>query len=233
MTILNHANTKLTFINYRAVDPKESTCDKKFISYDLQRMKQTYISAYDVKINRWLKAMDLYDKDITAHTLRVTALSLELARFMGLGNDELAFIQYGTLLHDIGKLGIPNTIIHKPSKLSAYEYRVVQQHPLYAHEWIKKGDDYHPAKVIPLYHHEKWNGMGYPFGLKGKEIPLLARIVAVVDVWDAVTSDRPYRKAMSNERAIDLIYSESGNHFEPEIVDAFLQLGVYEAQRLS
>ena len=233
MTILNHANTKLTFINYRAVDPKESTCDKKFITYDLQKMKQNFISAYDVKINRWVKAMDLYDQDITAHTLRVTALSLELARFMGLGNDELIYIQYGTLLHDIGKLGIPNTIIHKPSKLSAYEYRVVQQHPLYAHEWIQKGDDYLPAKVIPLYHHEKWNGTGYPFGLEGKEIPLLARIVAVVDVWDAVTSDRPYRKAMSNERAIDLIYSESGNHFEPEVVDAFLQLGIYEAQRLS
>ena len=96
-----------------------------------------------------------------------------------------------------------------------------------------KGDNYLPAKVIPLYHHEKWNGTGYPFGLEGKEIPLLARIVAVVDVWDAVTSDRPYRKAMSNERAIDLIYSESGNHFEPEVVDAFLQLGIYEAQRLS
>ena len=233
MTILNHHTTKLTFINFREVNPETSIIDKKFISYDLQRMKQMFVSLYDAKICRWLKAMDLYDQEITAHTLRVTALSLELARFMGLERDELIYIQYGTLLHDIGKLGIPNSIIHKPSKLSAYEYRVVQQHPIYAHEWIAKGADYEPAKVIPLYHHEKWSGMGYPYGLKGKEIPVLARIVAIVDVWDAITSDRPYRKAMSNERSINLIRSEAGNHFDPEVVDAFLQLGVYEAQRLN
>lgn len=233
MTLLNHQNTTLTYIKYREISPELPSVDKKFITYDLQRMKQIFISAYDAKIRRWLRAMDLYDQEITAHTLRVTALSLELGRFMGLKDDELLYVQYGTLLHDIGKLGIPNAIVHKPSKLSACEYRIIQQHPLYAHEWITDNEDYLPAKVIPLYHHEKYNGLGYPFGLKGKEIPFLARLVAVVDVWDAVTSDRPYRKAMSNERAIDMIRSEAGNHFDPEVVDAFFQLGIYEAQRLS
>jgi len=233
MTILDHPSTKLTFINYQEIAPEEPKIDRKFISYDLQSMKQIFISAYNGKVHRWLDAMDLYDQEITAHTLRVTALSLELGRFMGLSNDELTYIQYGTLLHDIGKLGIPNSIIHKPCKLSAYEYRIVQQHPVYANEWLTKGKDYEPAKVIPLYHHEKWNGMGYPYGLKGNEIPFLARLVAVVDVWDAVTSDRPYRMAMSNARAAELIRSEAGNHFDPEIVDAFLQMGVHMAQRLS
>jgi HD-GYP domain-containing protein (c-di-GMP phosphodiesterase class II) len=230
--MLNHPDAQQTFIKLRIKDTESSTTDQKFISYDLRTMKQCFISDYDIRVKRWLRAMDLYDSEITTHTLRVTALSLEMGRFIGLTNDELVYLQYGTLLHDIGKLGIPNTIIQKPGKLSAYEYRVVQQHPIYANEWIGKGEDYEPAKVIPLFHHEKWDGMGYPYGLKGEEIPLLARIVAVVDVWDAITSDRPYRKAMSNSRAINLIKSETGHHFDPAAVDAFFQLGLYQAQRI-
>lgn len=230
--MLNHPDARQSFIRFRTKEVDTSTSDKKFISYDLRMMKQSFISHCDARIERWLRAMDLYDCEMTSHTLRVTALSLELGRFMGLSHDELVYIQYGTLLHDIGKLGIPNTIIHKPSKLSAYEYRIVQLHPLYANEWITKRDDFEPAKVIPLFHHEKYDGSGYPYGLKGNEIPLLARIVAVVDVWDAVTSDRPYRKAMSNDRAISLIRSEAGRHFDPAAVDAFFQMGLYQAQRI-
>ncbi len=230
--MLNHPDTQQTYIKFRAKETESATTDQLFISYDLRTMKQSFIDDCDGRVERWLRAMDLYDREITTHTLRVTALSLELGRFMGLNNDELVYLQYGTLLHDIGKLGIPNTIIHKPSKLSAYEYRVVQQHPLYANDWIAKTRDYQPAKVIPLFHHEKWDGSGYPYGLKGEEIPLLARIVAVVDVWDAITSDRPYRKAMSNNRAVNLIKSEAGHHFDPAAVDAFFQLGLYRAERI-
>jgi HD-GYP domain-containing protein (c-di-GMP phosphodiesterase class II) len=230
--MLNHPDTQQTYIKFRTNDSKSSTTDQRFISYDLRMMKKSFISDYDIRLERWLRAMDLYDREITIHTLRVTALSLEMGRFMGLSNDELVYIQYGTLLHDIGKLGIPNSIIHKPGKLTAYEYRVVQQHPIYANEWIAKGEDYEPAKVIPLFHHEKWDGSGYPYGLKGDEIPLLARIVAVVDVWDAITSDRPYRKAMCNDRAIHLIKTEAGHHFDPTAVDAFFQLGLYRAERI-
>jgi len=232
ITMLNHPDTQQTYIRFRTKEADSFVNDQKFISYDLRMMKQALISDDDIRIKRWLRAMDFYDREITAHTLRVTALSMELGRFIGLSEDELVYVQYGTLLHDIGKLGIPNAIIRKPGKLSAYEYRVVQLHPVYANDWISKGEDYEPAKGIPLFHHEKWDGSGYPFGLKGEEIPFLARVVAVVDVWDAITSDRTYRKAMSNCRAIDLIQSESGHHFDPWVVDAFLQLGLYKAKRI-
>jgi HD-GYP domain-containing protein (c-di-GMP phosphodiesterase class II) len=197
---------------------------------DFEIMKSHLLSVYDGRIKRWLQAMDIYDKGITGHTLRVTAISLELGRALGLNKEQLVYIQYGTLLHDIGKLGIPDAIIQKPGKLTREEYQVVQKHPIYAYEWLSKRDDFQPAKVIPHFHHERWDGKGYPRQLKGKEIPLLARVVAVVDVWDALTSDRPYRRAMSNKQAIDLITSESGTHFDPDIVNAFLKLGVAKTQ---
>ena len=192
-------------------------------------MKSHLLSIYDGRIDRWLQALDNYDRGITGHTLRVTAISLQLGRLLGLKKEQLVYIQYGTLLHDIGKLGIPDAIIQKPGKLTPEEYQVVQKHPLYAYEWLAKRNDFQPAKVIPLFHHERWDGTGYPRKLKGREIPLLARVVAVVDVWDAITSDRPYRRAMSNEQAIQLIKSESGTHFDPDIVKAFLKLGLVKS----
>jgi len=197
---------------------------------DFEKMKSHLLSVYDGRIERWLQALDIYDRGITGHTLRVTAISLELGRLLGLKKEQLVYIQYGTLLHDIGKLGIPDAIIQKPGKLTREEYKVVQKHPVYAYEWLSKRDDFQPAKVIPLFHHERWDGKGYPRQLKGKEIPLLARVVAIVDVWDALTSDRPYRRAMSNEQAIDLIKSETGTHFDPDIVKAFLQLSIAKNQ---
>ncbi|MCB2202380.1 HD-GYP domain-containing protein [bacterium] len=199
---------------------------------NFEQMKQNLTVLYDRKVERWLRAMDLYDREITEHTLRVTALSLQLAQAMNFSADQLEFIQYGTLLHDIGKLGIPEKIMQKPGKLTTFEYQVVQQHPLYAHEWLIHRPAFEPAKVIPLYHHERWDGTGYPYGLKGKEIPVLARVVAVSDVWDAITSDRPYRKAMSQDQALSLIHSKSGTHFDPEVVDAFLSVGLHEEQKV-
>lgn len=197
---------------------------------DFEKMKSHLLSVYDGRIERWLQAMDIYDRGITGHTLRVTAISLVLGRSLGLKKEQLVYIQYGTLLHDIGKLGIPDAIIQKPGKLTREEFQVVQKHPVYAYEWLAKRDDYQPAKVIPLFHHERWDGTGYPRRLKGKEIPLLARVVAIVDVWDALISDRPYRRAMSNEQAVRIIKSESGKHFDPNIVKQFLKLGLVKAQ---
>lgn len=198
------------------------------IDLDFDKMKLDLKKLYNGKISRWFQAMDLYDQGITMHTLRVTAISLELGRVLGLSKEDLVYIQFGTLLHDIGKLGIPDAIIRKPGKLTTEEYKVVQMHPIYADHWIPKTLEYQPARVIPLSHHERWDGTGYPYQLKGDEIPLLARVVAVADVWDAITSKRPYRNAMSNSQAIRLIKSESGSHFDPEVVDAFLKLGVHE-----
>ena len=200
---------------------------RQLMPCSFDEMKQELLIVYDKKVERWLQAMDLYDKEITEHTLRVTALSLLLAQGLGFSKAELAYIQYGTLLHDIGKLGIPEKIMRKPGKLTPYEYQIVKQHPVYAHEWLLSQKDFQPAKVIPLFHHERWDGGGYPYGLKGKEIPIFARLVAVVDVWDAITSDRPYRKAMGEREALDLIISQSGKQFDPEIVETFLSLKIY------
>lgn len=197
---------------------------------DFERMKSYLLTLYGEKISRWLQALDNYDRGIMAHTLRVTAVSLDLGRSLKLKREQLAFLQFGTLLHDIGKLGIPDAIIQKPGKLTADEYHIVQKHPLYAYEWLSNRSDYQPAKVIPLYHHERWDGKGYPHQLRGSEIPILARVVAVVDVWDALTSDRPYRGAMSNEKAIQLIESEAGSQFDPQVVKAFVAMGVSKAR---
>ena len=201
------------------------TCPDKF-DHELDRMKFLMRSHYGNDIGLWLSALDLYDQGITAHTLRVTARSLVLGRFMGLSDADLSHLQYGTVLHDIGKLGIPEKIIQKPGKLTSEEYEVVKEHPVYAFNWLKRCSEHLPARVIPLYHHERWDGKGYPQGLSGENIPLLARIVAVVDVYDAVTSDRVYCRAISNDKAMTLIQSESGQQFDPGVVKAFSKLGV-------
>jgi len=200
--------------------------------YEFRKIKNDILAISDRNADHWLRALDLYDKEITEHTLRVTSLSLKLAHTMGLPKRDMANIQLGTLLHDIGKLGIPESIMQKRGRLTPFEFQVVQEHPLYALEWLAKHPQYKPAMVIPLYHHEWWDGTGYPYGLAGKEIPKFARIVAVADVWDALTSDRPYRKAMAESQALYIITSEKGTHFDPEIVDIFLDYGLFEADYL-
>jgi HD-GYP domain-containing protein (c-di-GMP phosphodiesterase class II) len=221
------SNIQKSFIDYADPDSTRPFTEHEDLFGNFNKLKHDLITIYDQKVERWFEAMDLYDHDIIAHTVRVTALSLELGRLMGLKYEQLENLQFGTLLHDIGKLGIPNAIIQKPGKITMEEYQVVKKHTVYAYEWIANWDVFHPAKVIPLYHHEKWNGSGYPHQLKGNDIPFLARLVAVVDVWDAITSDRPYRRAMSKTKAIHIIKSESGSHFEPDIVEAFLELNVH------
>lgn len=224
------SNIQKSFIELIELRPGHEISPQLNLVLNFEKMKSHLLSVYDGRIERWLQALDIYDRGITGHTLRVTAISLELGRLLGLKKEQLVYIQYGTLLHDIGKLGIPDAIIMKPGKLTPEEYKVVQKHPLYAYEWLSQRDDFQPAKVIPLFHHERWDGKGYPRKLKGTEIPLLARVVAIVDVWDALTSDRPYRQAMSNEGAIRLIQSESGKHFDPDVVKSFMKLGLHKTQ---
>ena len=191
---------------------------------DLQRTNVELSQAYDTTIEGWSRALDLRDKETEGHTQRVTDLTLELARSFGFSEMELEHMRRGALLHDIGKMGVPDEILLKPGKLTKGEWRVMRKHPGLAHEMLLPITYLRPALDIPYCHHEKWDGSGYPRRLKGEEIPLTARIFAVVDVWDALTSDRPYRPALSPEDSLAYIRAETGTHFDPQVVAAFVTL---------
>jgi putative nucleotidyltransferase with HDIG domain len=191
---------------------------------DLQKMNEELFNAYDSTIEGWSHALDLRDKETEGHTLRVTELTLKMARAFGFSEAELVHVRRGGLLHDIGKMGIPDRILLKEGPLTPEEWEIMRQHPVYAHEMLLPIEYLRPTLDIPYCHHEKWDSSGYPRGLKGEEIPLIARIFAVVDVWDAVTSDRPYRPAWSREKALDHIQEEAGTHFDPHVVAVFMNL---------
>ena len=191
---------------------------------NLQRANLDLMMAYDATIEGWSKALDLRDKETEGHTLRVTELTLRLARAMGVPDDLLIHLRRGALLHDIGKMGIPDSILLKPGPLSAEEWEIMRRHPVHAFELLASIPYLREALDIPYCHHEKWDGTGYPRKLRGPQIPLLARIFAIVDVYDALTSDRPYRPAWSKEKALAHIREQSGTHFDPDVVAAFLGL---------
>ena len=151
-------------------------------------------------------------------------MTLQLAREMDLDPEQLVHIRRGALLHDIGKMGIPDSILLKPGALTDQEWEVMRRHPVYAYEMLQTIEYLRPALDIPHYHHEKWDGLGYPHGLKVDAIPLSARIFAVVDVWDALSSDRPYRGGWPMERVHEFLRAQAGSHFDPEIVNVFLKL---------
>lgn len=182
------------------------------------------LSAYDATIEGWSRAMDLRDKETEGHTQRVTALTEKLARLAGTGAVDLLNMRRGSLLHDIGKMGVPDSILHKPDKLTDEEWVVMRQHPQHAYDMIQPIEYLRPALDIPYCHHEKWDGSGYPRGLKSEEIPLSARIFAINDVWDAVTSDRPYRLAWDKQKALDYIREQNGRHFDPYVVELFYKM---------
>jgi len=190
----------------------------------IQQTNQELTSAYDATIAGWSHAMDLRDKETEGHTQRVTEMTVQLAERMGISKQEQVQIRRGALLHDIGKLGVPDHILLKPGKLTDEEWHIMRQHPTYAYEMLLPIYYLRPALAIPYCHHEKWDGSGYPRQLKGNEIPLPARIFAVVDVWDALRSDRPYRDGWSAEKTRDHIRAESGKHFDPQVVEEFLKM---------
>ncbi len=191
---------------------------------NLEVAHEKLLSAYDATIEGWSHAMDLRDKETEGHTLRVTELSEKLGKIMGINGEELIFMRRGALLHDIGKLGVPDAILLKPDKLTDEEWVIMHQHPKYAYDMIQPIEYLRPALDIPYCHHEKWDGSGYPRGLKGYDIPLAARIFAIIDVWDALTSDRPYRPAWEKEKVMEYIRSQSGKHFDPFVVDQFIKM---------
>jgi PAS domain S-box-containing protein/putative nucleotidyltransferase with HDIG domain len=190
---------------------------------NLQRSNMELILAYDATIEGWSRALDLRDRETEGHTQRVAEMALELAEKMGMTDAEKVDLRRGALLHDIGKMGVPDAILLKPESLSENEWKIMRQHPLYAYQMLSPIKYLKHALEIPYCHHEKWDGSGYPRELKGEEIPLSARVFAVVDVFDALTSDRPYSKAWPREEAYQYIRDQAGKHFDPQVVKIFLE----------
>jgi PAS domain S-box-containing protein len=198
--------------------------DNTTLLEDLHRTNVELTLAYDTTLEGWSKALDLRDKDTEGHTQRVTELTVLIAQQMGIPEDDIIHIRRGALLHDIGKMGIPDRILLKPGPLDEKEWEFMKSHSSLAYDLLFPITYLRPALDVPLYHHEKFDGSGYPNGLKGEQIPLAARIFAIVDVWDALTSDRPYRPAWSIKKSLTHIKNQSGSHFDPRIVEIFLNL---------
>jgi PAS domain S-box-containing protein len=193
---------------------------------DLQRSNTDLAMAYDTTLEGWSRALDLRDRETEGHTRRVTEITLRLSRAMGIGEAELAHIRRGAILHDIGKMAIPDSILHKPAPLTEEEWVIMRRHPVYAYEMLSPIDYLRPALDIPYCHHEKWDGTGYPRQLRGEQIPPAARIFAVVDVWDALRSGRPYRAAWKPDKVLAHIRSLAGSYFDSRVVEQFLKLDV-------
>jgi putative two-component system response regulator len=189
---------------------------------ELVRMNKVLVNAYDKTIEGWSKALDLRDHETEGHTLRVMETTIKFARLAGIPENELEHIRRGALLHDIGKLGIPDSVLLKPGKLTEEEWKLMRLHPVYAHNWLSPIEYLEPALEIPYCHHEDWDGTGYPRGLAGKEIPLAARLFSIVDVWDALRSERPYRKAWPDDEVRAYLINKKGTEFDPDLMDLFL-----------
>lgn len=196
----------------------------------LHQSKSALIKSYDETLEGWSKAMELRDRETNGHTERVANLTVKMAIAMGLSREEIIHIRRGALLHDIGKMGVPDHILTKNGQLTEEEFRIMQLHPIYAYNMLKNIDFLTPALVVPYSHHERWDGSGYPRGLKGEEIPLAARIFAIVDVWDALRSERPYRRALPDNEVIEIIRKKVGNHFDPAVAKVFMDM--YEKGKL-
>lgn len=200
--------------------------DNAALFVDLQRSNRELAQAYDTTLEGWSRALDLRDQETEGHSHRVTELTLRLAVALGLEDGQLVHMRRGALLHDIGKMGVPDSILMKPAPLTSQEWEIMRKHPVYAYELLAPISFLQPAIDIPYCHHEKWDGSGYPRGIRGEDIPLAARIFAVVDVWDALRSDRPYRNGWPEERVREYLKAERGTHFDPSIADVFLEMGI-------
>ncbi|NUM48077.1 MAG: HD domain-containing protein [Anaerolineales bacterium] len=210
-------------------DVLDSISDSIIIKYPrltnhLQQLTRQVGEIFDSFMKGWIIALEIRDFETREHTERVTNLTLQLAHHMGLNGESHNYIRWGALLHDIGKIGVPDAILLKPGPLTKEEWDVMRQHPVYAYQMLVDVTFIGPAIEIPYLHHEKWDGTGYPLGLKGEDIPLSARIFAIVDVWDALCSKRPYRDAWEREQILDHIRKGSGKHFDPKVVEAFMEL---------
>lgn len=191
---------------------------------NLQQSNIELLQAYDATIEGWSRALDLRDKETEGHTQRVTEMAMMLGQKLGLNDQDLKYMRWGGLLHDIGKMAVPDRILLKPDELTSEEWEIMKQHPSFALQMIAPIQYLKPALDIPYCHHERWDGSGYPRGLKQEEIPLAARIFTIADVFDALTSDRPYRTKWTEADAVEYIREHSGSFFDPKIVNVFLQM---------
>ena len=211
---------RLTGVTIRNI---EESSERLKEAHDALTAKHTELEiAYDSTIEGWGKALALRDKETEDHTLRVTELTLHTARIYGMGDEELVHVRRGALLHDIGKMGVPDAILLKEETLTPEEEEIIHNHSQYAFNILKRIAYLRPALNIPYCHHEKWDGSGYPRGLKGEEIPIAARIFALADIWDALISERRYRKAWPREKVVEYIRSRASTHFDPNLVELFL-----------
>jgi len=198
--------------------------ERKQAEEALQLAYKDLQEAYDRTIEGWVRALDLRDRETQIHTQRVTELTVKVARALGLPESEIVHVKRGALLHDIGKIAIPDEITKKSGPLNEREWVIMRKHPEYAYEMISPIAYLQPALDIPYCHHERWDGSGYPRGLKGEDIPLTARMFAIIDVWDALTSERPYRKPNTHEDTIAFLKKEAGRSFDPRLVELFLKV---------
>ena len=198
--------------------------ERKQAQEALQQAHTSLQEAYDRTIEGWVLALDLRDRETEGHTQRVTEMTVRLARALGRSQEEIVHIRRGALLHDIGKMGIPDEILQKPGPLTDDEWVTMRKHPQYAYQMLAPISYLKQALIIPYYHHERWDGSGYPHKLRGEDIPLFARLFAVVDVWDALSSDRPYRKGLPPQEVMEYLQKEASRLFDPDIVPKFLLL---------
>lgn len=224
--IFDRATGKIVEIQSASRDITE----RKRAEEELQLTHRRLQEAYEMTIEGWVRALDLRDRETEGHTQRVTELALVVAAKLGFTEEEMAHIRRGALLHDMGKIAISDEILQKPGPLSEAEWEKMRRHPIYAYEMLSPIAYLHPALEIPFYHHERWDGSGYPHGLKGDQIPLSARLFAIVDVWDALCSDRPYRKKLPREQVIEYLRDNAGILFDPKLVEVFLS--VIESEQL-
>lgn len=193
----------------------------------LLEQTQKYITeltpAGSTTLEGWVQALKRRDQETEGHSQRVVQMTVKLARRLGIEGARLEHVYCGALLHDIGKVIVPDSVLLKPGPLTDHEWEIMRLHPVYAVHLLKQINAFRPALIIPYCHHEKWDGSGYPRGLKGEEIPIEARIFAVVDVWDALVNDRIYRPAWSGEKALEYLYEQNGKHFDPKVIAAFLE----------
>jgi PAS domain S-box-containing protein len=219
-------NPDLEWVNYLETLGGQAAIaiDSAQLFEGLQQSNLELITAYDATIMGWSHALDLRDRETEGHTRRVTELTMQLAERMGISPQEMIHVRRGALLHDIGKLGVPDQILLKPGPLTDEEWVIMRQHPTYAFNMLLPITYLRPALDIPYCHHEKWDGSGYPRGQRGEQIPLAARLFAIVDVWDALRSDRPYRASWSSGKTRAYILDQSGKHFDPRVVDVFLDM---------
>lgn len=228
---LYDSNKKMTgriYISHDITALKELERELRELNVDLEnrvRLRTHQLAeAYDTTLEGWARALELRDKETEGHSRRVTETTVTVARAMGIDEEDLEHIRRGAILHDIGKMGVPDHILRKEGALTEDERQIILKHPETAYDLLKQIPFLDKALEIPYSHHERWDGTGYPRKLKERAIPLPARIFAIVDVWDALSSDRPYRKAWKREEVIQYLINESGKHFDPRVVNVFLGL---------